>query len=117
MFASRIFSTMAAFLSMVTLGPKTATGFVDVPFPGATGLATMIGALLGVDLAFLEDSHGLLSFRAHLIGRGDWHLVSLMLFPNDNSFSGWGGLHYRDCIFRFLLFLTFLLLHLLGDLG
>ena len=51
---------------MVTLGPKTATGFAEVPSPGVTGLATTIAASLGVDLDFLGSEIGMASFPLEL---------------------------------------------------
>ena len=87
MHASRIFSAVAALLSMVNLGPKATIGFVEVLSPGAAGLANTVASSLGVDLAFLQLGTGMASFPLELI--------LFTLFLNDNSFSGKGRLHNR----------------------
>ena len=66
-----IFSTVAALFSMVTLGPKIAIGFAEVPSLGDTDLATTIAASLGVDLAFLGSGIGITSFSLELASQGE----------------------------------------------
>ena len=71
MHASGKFSVVAAFLSMVTLGPKATIGFAEVPSPGAAGLANTIASWLGVDLTFLLSGTGMAFFPLELAPWGE----------------------------------------------
>ncbi|GFS30300.1 hypothetical protein Acr_00g0011240 [Actinidia rufa] len=77
---------------MVTMGPKAATGFIEVSSHRATGLAATIATSLGVEFAFLGSGIGIASFPLEL--------ASLVILLENSCHTGGvqfgnGGTHPR----------------------